>query len=793
MLGSDPGASLVKHFVTPKLLCILLAAAWAIPTDADPVTTRFSFSFHQAEEGERRGAARLRLVPDVTPREELYEREIEAEIPGWVSLDLPAGSGWRATVTAEGYWIEPRRVAVGTQPATVPLVALPAGYLRGRVEVPSHEVLPEGLEVRLEHSEDRRGGHRPFVTCPLADGRFLCPVPAGRLDLRLGAPGFVALYSWGVDIGRRETEDLGVLKLRPGASVVGWVQIPDPSIDSQDPTVELLPVVAGRAGRGEGERHAAVALETSTNRRGFFQLAGVAPGRYTLRARHPRYSTAQVSPVTVEGREETELEPIELEPPASLEVRITPAKDPFRQRWGLQLRRQSADPSYWDLVAEGVAEETGWWKISGLDRDRYSLRVVDSYKGIWTSRRLDLSAADQIVEISIPRRRLEVDVLLDGEPLVGAEVEIKESPGAAQVRRTTDEKGAVYVFLPLDRRWNIDVTQEPLGVVSRFEELEIPETKIGESWPKLELEIPDTAVEGEVVDAEGRPLGSAADIEIYGGERYFNKWTRADGRFEIRGLLPGETQLVATYQPLEGPELESQVVRVEVVEGSAVGPVRLVLEEKIYLKGMVLSTARHGIPGAKLYAFPEAASGQPLSATVPQAFTDVSGVFDLTLPATTRAVQVLVLPVGFAATRLRVELPTEETVLITVEQEGGTVAVGYEAPPDELLMLNSLFDPLKIGTTLLRDGFLGPGLILQEWSKLNQVQQFRGELTVPMLEPGSYTACFGRDLGRLLSRGSQLPGELMRRRCVSGDLAPFGELYLEIPEEAMEAALKAGG
>ena len=81
---------------------------------------------------------------------------------------------------------------------------------------------------------------------------------------------------------------------------------------------------------------------------------------------------------------------------------------------------------------------------------------------------------------------------------------------------------------------------------------------------------------------------------------------------------------------------------------------------------------------------------------------------------------------------------------------------------------------------------------MSEWTRLNKLAQARDEMILPMLEPGRYTACFGRDLSELLSHGVPLPANL-RQRCESGDLAPYGELHLEIPREAMAAALAAGG
>lgn len=153
----------------------------------------------------------------------------------------------------------------------------------------------------------------------------------------------------------------------------------------------------------------------------------------------------------------------------------------------------------------------------------------------------------------------------------------------------------------------------------------------------------------------------------------------------------------------------------------------------------------------------------------------------------------VIFPLGFAATQRRFEVPSEEPVLIHVGQEGGTLVIGYADPPKQLTPPVRGPSPLKIGTSLLHNGFAGSGLFLQEWARLNKVPSYPNELILPMFEPGSYTACFGVDLYPALSRGLQPPPGAVRQRCVSGDLAPYRELYLEIPRVAMDAAIAADG
>ncbi len=175
----------------------------------------------------------------------------------------------------------------------VQLRALPAGRLEGSVRVPSTEEVPESLSVRFEAAPES-GFELPqsVERCHVVDGRFKCKVPAGRLDLKLHSGGFIPHYLWATSVPREEGHPLGRLDLLPGSSVVGWIELPDKAFDFADCSVEMAPAIAPFMEPEDRRRHASVTARAKVSSRGFFQLAGVSPGRYTLSALHPQFAPA---------------------------------------------------------------------------------------------------------------------------------------------------------------------------------------------------------------------------------------------------------------------------------------------------------------------------------------------------------------------------------------------------------------------------------------------------------------------------------------------------------------------
>jgi len=710
--------------------------------------------------------------------------EVPVELPGTAMIQLPRESTWRLGLRVEGYWTDRVLLETGAVAKPVQLTAFPAGWIEGQVTVPPKEESPSRIGLRFTAAPGS-GGELPSAEqeCPVDGGRFRCLLPAGKLDLRLHAEGFVAHYRWAAEVPAHKRLRLGTLELRPGASVVGWIEAVDRAASLEKARVALLPQVAGFAERDiERPRHGSLELRGKVSERGFFQIVDAPPGNYALTVDHPGYAPARVAPVRVEGRAETEVAPVLLELPVTLRVEVFPPTDPSHKRWGLRLFQQEAEPGHLEMVEEGVSTEDGIWEIEGLAPGSYRLRLLDSWEAPWAWESVELTPQMAPVRIEVPAIRLEGRVRLGDEPLPSFEAMLREHPwGGAQVVKQGTPEGSFYAFLPRGKVWDVRIRHEDLHVVAKFSEIEVPPKRDGEPWPVYDFEIPDTRLEGIVVTPEDEPQpGISIDVQA-GNTPRERITTDAEGRFELRGLNPGPVRVQASAESLG---MRSDLQRVEVEDGETTGPVRLVLQEDLRISGLVMSPDGHGIPGTRVAAILEQEPGQQLSFSFPETHSDLDGVFELELPAGARAVLLTFFPPGFAVTQTRVSLPPTEPLLVTAEPAGGTLVVAYEEPPEHLDEVVRL----KLNTILFHDFVVGGSYHLTAWAQLHGIPGSPGSLVVPMLEPGSYRVCVDREARVSGFAGAPL-STAAKNRCEEGYLAPGGKLTLTIPAEVWQADL----
>src|SRR5436189_16194 len=84
--------------------------------------------------------------------------------------------------------------------------------------------------VHLRVTARGRPGAEEPVRLPVAlesGGRFVTSVPAAVLDLRFASEGLAPRYFPALDLSRPAVRDLGAIVLTPGASVAGWVSVPE--------------------------------------------------------------------------------------------------------------------------------------------------------------------------------------------------------------------------------------------------------------------------------------------------------------------------------------------------------------------------------------------------------------------------------------------------------------------------------------------------------------------------------------------------------------------------------------
>jgi len=172
--------------------------------------------------------------------------------------------------------------------------------------------------------------------------------------------------------------------------------------------------------------------------------------------------------------------------------------------------------------------------------------------------------------------------------------------------------------------------------------------------------------------------------------------------------------------------------------------------------------------GAKIVGLIEQSQGRMLGTTVPEASTDLSGTFSMELPALAEGVQLTVFPPGFAARQVRIDARSTEPVFITVEPYGGALKVRHgEVPRQRVWIFKTFVFPFY------------PYLI--NWADSNgEANEAVDALSVPMLDPGYYTAC--KDPGNEVLMTGQLPTGL-GNHCVGGTLPPYGELVLDLSRQ----------
>jgi hypothetical protein len=692
----------------------------------------------------------------------------EAPLPGTVTLDLPPGSTWALAVDAGGYWSLPTVVAVTAEPERATVELLPAGRVAGTVRTPPDQRSPGELILRFRPAPGA-GLDLPEVTasCAVAEGRFACTVPAGSLDLRLRARGFLTHSFWGAKVPAGGAFEAGTLALRPGASVVGWIPAPDRELRYEECAVTLQPLTAGTPpSLADAERGPALVQQETVSSRGYFELTGVAPGRYRLTVRHPRFAPAEVAPLDVLPGAETEIHAIHLEPAAVLEVRIEPPRGPGGERWTVTLRRD--EPISVATAHEGPAGDDGNLRVPDLAPGLYRLEVSGGPGTRWAHQLLEVTPGMAPQVVQLPFLTVEGEVRLGDEPLA-ATVWFGGLFGAVRIPARSDDEGRFTVVLPeQDEPWRVEIVNPRREIHHVVRELPVHEAP-GRSVARVLLEVPDTTLRGVALDEAGRPVARARILAGRAGAAP-TATSRADGTFELRGLEPGDWRLEAEASGAAHQRLHAEIVEVHLEEERPVEDLRLILRPRLALSGQVVGPAGNGIAGALLYGVLDQEQ-HLLERYLPQATTDVAGSFTLDLPARATGLDLFVLAPGFALRQLRVDARSREPLVLPVHPVGGTVVVTYRGGAE-------IADALKqLATSLFHERHIPPG-VARHWAGIQGVREEPGRYVIPLLEPGPYTACYG--VYDQVYRSGRLPAEVAPR-CVSGHLAPHGELRLDLP------------
>lgn len=590
----------------------------------------------------------------------------------------------------------------------------PAAEVRGwTVEPEVFEDIP--MQISVSGSID--GSIEPLGSrdCMIgADGSFGCPVPAARaLDAKIRLTGHISHFLWGLDT--TTDIDLGERRFRPGASVIGRVEIRGLCDDPQSPVVvRLVPLLSGWKNSKQEDRLKRQATAVETGRQGFFHLDGVQAGKYTVSAEQTGCGLAQMSPVTVYPQAETTLrEPLVLTLPGELEILVEPPVDPWGEEWKAELVHITPVSGTRKFLGDRKASTAGIVRFEGLSRGPYRVSIVDSEGSSWAVQPVEVEMALERVEIALDLVELTGSVL-SGDDAIEADLIFGGSHGSVSIRTFSDVEGRFLAVLPHEGEWPVDI----VGL----------NTPIRRTLPKVDvydgadvtLRIGDGALSGRVIDEEGRPFPGAAVSVVMVDDSGSRAETSSgeDGYFKVGGLERGKVVVRAEWEALSADEKERDL------SAKDADDVELVLEDRgLY----ILTVVRGGwpVPGARAQHVVTTAAGIAMRGYT----ADLDGRIEIPLKPGTDRGSAVVIAQG---------APVQ---LISLDRYQSPLTVSLDGIGGSLSIPVTTFSILKF------QGAMCPLPFFSAWSNIMQVHQIEDLLTIGPMAAGFYEACQGPAAG----------------------------------------------
>ncbi|MEM9293015.1 MAG: carboxypeptidase-like regulatory domain-containing protein [Acidobacteriota bacterium] len=695
-------------------------------------------------------------------------------------MKLPAGALVEVWVRSEELW-SPRVATLvtktrGGEQNEIHVPVYPTGLVTGQVEVPDRGEIPEELESRFRQA----AVDGPLVEgllgpvpesrgrCPVdKEGVFTCRLPVASLDLQLRARGHVPHYLWALEVRGDQPRLVERVLLRPGASVAGWVLGAEEERPVVGARVELTPAQAGPApGGGLQRRLEQLTFDALSDSRGFFQMAGVSPGQYRLKANGPEGQVGQEGPLQVPPGSELRLsEGVTLQPPATLDFLITPAAAPDQEPWRLALTR-AEDPGAGFRRLALIDAEEGRYRARNLIPGRYFVEVQDAAGSSWHFAPLEVSGSEN-VSIDLLLTELEGRVTFDGEGLL-ATLYFGGQRGKPRLIFESDEEGFFRGVLPRAGAWRLDVASQEPRFQRRLRDVEVRPP--GDGSPAfLEIDLVDRRLTGRLVDSEGRGARGFA-LLARPASLPEQQLTDSDGYFSYRGLDHG-TYSIQGYS--SGDAVPTELLTVEISRDPR-EPVDVELElwPVDELEGRVIS-AWGPVPGATVLSRldPGDRAGVMLS---PPARSDVDGSFRLRIPQSLDRLDLTIAAPGYGLKAIQWSRSQGRSLDVRLSQYSGSLRLRFAGSVEELIENHAVW----------QDGIQLDSSFLLRWAQVHGRGLTRSdeggaeppvfELFIPALEPARYSLC---------SRKT-------REACREDLLLPYSELVLETIRAANGAALE---
>lgn len=682
---------------------------------------------------------------------------------GTMTVALPPRTAWEVIPALHGAWAARQVFAISdaASPLTVSLPVWPVARLSGRFEKPGSSTLPSKLVIAMHDPPGRVSGigFGDEIECPIgSDGRWSCELPAATVDLLLRVNGFIPLQMWGFSIAPGTTRELGILKLRQGASVSGWVHLAVGKLSDGLGRAAIVPLVA-TGGGAVGSRVARPIVEAAVQKNGYFQIVGVPVGQYAVRVTYPGFAAETLIPVRVFGGSETSIRrPIVLRRPISLRISLRPSVDWQGSFWNVVVQHASPFSGGYDTrpIYTGPARD-GSVVIGDQSGGRYTVDVYDSAGNAFRSEEFEVAVATDFTRtIHIDTITVRGTLRMGDEP-VEATLWFGGRHGAEHVAMRSGADGQFRGILPRDGGWRVSIetnAKEPFQTSV--------DVRASNGEARISLTIPSNEVAGNVLDREGQ-LVAGASVTLITPHGSMTTQSGSDGSFRLRGVEPGDVSLAAFLQDADQTAASDAVI-VHVEEKGSVGPVQLVLQPGQRLTGTVRSP--HGpVAGAHITIF-AAGTDQPRGAT---ADTDLEGHFIVQIPGNAERATVTVRAPGCALRVFDVPLPNHAVVL-NVPEAGGELDIAFaanRANAGDLIILVFQDDrPVPLNELFL-------------WA-LSHGTRFPADdgFHLDDMAPAYYSVCTVRP--RVI-RQSELSSQLTGANCISGFLPPFGNLTLALP------------
>jgi hypothetical protein len=581
----------------------------------------------------------------------------------------------------------------------------------------------------------------------------------------LSAEGFIPHYRWNLTVSPGKTTEIGALVLKKGASVAGWVEVEDGAIGPAC-RARLSPLAGPGSGANVLEKLQSTASEVAVRSDGFFQLAGVPPGNYSLEVQQPGFAAASAHPIAVSPRSQTFLrQPIVLKRPLDIELALSPPLDWLGQPWKVVLLQASSETGSFDrTVYNGRADLQGGLKVPRQTPGRFRAYVSDSLDNQLAHQTFQITGPEDAAQsIQLKILTLRGTVKLGKDPLA-ATLWFDGRHGSSAVKLESGRDGKFLGVLPHDGWWVVDI----VSTVPKFEtRTKVKVESDGQDRARADIDLPATRVYGKVVDDRGHPM-PAATVVLSTDEGTVSTESDETGSFDLRGLVAGLAYAGATLSSAEG-EWSSDRISLFLQDGEDVGPLEVRMRKESKLSGSVQS-ARGPVPGAGVAVF----ALRPAMIGGDSTRTELDGSFTAHVPAPTEMADVVVSAPGYALKAFPMLVSASPAQPLIVEEQGGDLQLLIPPPPAD-----------GGATTLwiFQNGLPLPTGILFRWAGAHgrdvapASNKERTSMTIPELAPGEYRACLVPQSVLIPWHDSGWSASLAK--CVDGTLTAGGTLRLD--------------